>query len=119
MKKFNIGIKLWFETEDREGFFGGGKLKLLTEIETRGSLSAAAEMLDMSYRKAWGDLKKAEKGFGVKLVMKSRGGRNGGSTILTENGRDLLNAYKRCEISIRGFAETFFEREVRSKRGEG
>lgn len=103
MKKLTPKIKLWFTTEDNEGFFGEGKCRLLKEIQLKGSLSAAAEELNISYRKAWGDLKKAEKGLGVKLIEKTRGGKGGGQTFLTEEGKILIKAYTEFKDQVNEF----------------
>ena len=52
--------KLWISSDEAEGVFGDGKWRLLEAIEKDGSLNAASRSLGISYRKAWGDLKKAE-----------------------------------------------------------
>jgi len=48
---------------------------LLKSIEKHGSLISAAREMKISYRKAWGDLQKAETFLGFPLVEKQRGGR--------------------------------------------
>ena len=60
MKKLRARFKLWLSTKDVEGVFGDGKWRLLKSIDAEGSLKAASESLRISYRKAWGDLKKAQ-----------------------------------------------------------
>jgi len=104
-------IKLWLSTEEHEGVFGDGKFRLLNSIETHGSLRAAAEVLKISYRKAWGDIKKAEKGLGRSLIERRRGGAAGGSTTLTPEGKKLIAAYsdfraKTHEQIARSYEET-------------
>ncbi len=86
-------FKIWINTSSGESIFGDGKWRLLREIHKTGSLRAAAIILGMSYRKAWGDLKKAEENLGVKLVEKQRGGAKGGETKLTKVGAKWLEAY--------------------------
>ena len=58
-----------------------------------GSISKAAENLKISYRKAWGDLKKVEELLGIQVIDKIRGGQSGGSSSLTEQGINLIKAY--------------------------
>ena len=82
-------LKLWMSSSDAEGVFGDGKWRLLGAIEQHGSLSAAAVALDMSYRKAWGDLRKAEDCLKIALIENHRGGRTGGRTDLTDAGRTM------------------------------
>ena len=91
--KLNPEFKLWLSQARAKSSFGDGRWQLLKAIETEGSLRAACELLNISYRKAWGDLKKAEEALGVKLVKRQRGGRVGGETILTEKGRKWVKAY--------------------------
>ena len=109
MKKIKPKIKVWFTTDDSEGFFGEGKCRLLRAIKSKGSLSAAAEDLNISYRKAWGDLKKAEKGLGVKLIEKTRGGKGGGQTFLTEEGEALVSAYTEFKDKIKEFVDKTYK----------
>lgn len=94
-------IKLWLNSEDVDGVFGDGKYRLLKAIGKHGSLTMAAKSLNMSYRKAWNDLKKAEERFGKKLIDKSRGGPGGGRTNLTKEGGKLLEAYTKFENNMK------------------
>src|SRR5882757_4176253 len=48
-------------------------LALLTAIQNSGSIAVAARTTEMSYRRAWGMLRRFEKEFGVPLVIKTRG----------------------------------------------
>ena len=60
MKKLRARFKLWLSAKDIEGVFGDGKWRLLKAIETEGSKTTAIQKLGISYRKAWGDLKKSQ-----------------------------------------------------------
>lgn len=93
MKKVKARFKLWLNTEEAEGVFGDGKWRLLKAIESAGSLKAASNMLGISYRKAWGDLRKAEQHLGVNLAERERGGDKGGRTDLTKEGKKWVRAY--------------------------
>ena len=93
--KLKPRFKLWLNGDDVDGVFGDGKFRLLKSIETTGSLRAASALLHISYRKAWGDLKKAQNALGVVLIDQHRGGPRGGRTVLTEEGRRWLQAYVR------------------------
>jgi molybdate transport system regulatory protein len=72
----------------------------LEKIDQTGSLKAAANLMSISYRKAWGDLSNAEKVFGVPLVIRQRGGSGGGETHLTEEGRYVLAFYKELRETV-------------------
>lgn len=86
-------MKLWLETE--KGYvFGEGTFGLLDRIERFGTISKAASSMNMSYRQAWGILKKIERRLGEPLVETSRGGAHGGGrTTLTPLGREALRQY--------------------------
>ena len=83
-------MHLWFETEDGV-VFGLGRLLLLQKVEQCGSLKAAAEELGMSYRGAWGKLRKTEELLGRDLVDK--GGCRRSGVRLTPYGRDLARLF--------------------------
>jgi molybdate transport system regulatory protein len=93
MPDLHAHCKLWISSDTYEGSFGTAKVRLLEAICETGSLQEAARTLGMSYRKAWGDLKKAEECLQCKLIDKTRGGRGGGRTVVTDYGRRVILAY--------------------------
>ncbi len=113
MKKLRTRFKLWLSTEDAEGVFGDGKWRLLKSIDTEGSLKAASQSLHISYRKAWGDLKKAQQCLNVPLVEKQRGGIQGGQTVLTEEGKKWVTAYTRFRTDIEKAIEKAYEKHIK------
>jgi molybdate transport system regulatory protein len=113
MKQLKTRFKLWLSTEDAEGVFGDGKWRLLKSIDAEGSLRAASQSLRISYRKAWGDLKKAQQCLNIPLVEKQRGGIKGGRTELTEQGKKWVDAYTRFRSDIEKAAEKAYEKHIR------
>lgn len=113
MKKPKAKFKLWFSTKDAEGVFGDGKWQLLKTLNNTGSLTAASELMQISYRKAWGDLKKAQDTLGISLVEKHRGGTIGGQTILTNQGKKWLNAYTKFRRDIEKAVEKAYEKHIK------
>lgn len=105
-------MKLWLSSSTGEGVFGDGKWRLLQAIERESSLKAAAKSLQISYRKAWGDLKKAEEGLGLKFIEKHRGGDHGGETILTDEGKRWLSAYSRFHSELHRALEMIFRDNI-------
>ena len=112
MKKLKAKFKLWLSTGDIEGAFGDGKWRLLQAIESTGSLTAASESLRISYRKAWGDLQKAQEVLNKPLVEKHRGGTKGGQSALTEQGKQWLKAYTRFRSDIEKATEKAFQKYI-------
>jgi len=104
--------KLWLSTKDAEGVFGDGKFRLLKAIETEKSLKTASESLHISYRKAWGDLKKAQEALNVPLVEKRRGGIRGGQTALTGHGRKWLKAYAGFRRDIKKAVDKAYKKHI-------
>lgn len=91
-----------------KGIMGDGKWKILKAIEEHGSLKAATEALGLTYRRTWGDLKEIEEALGFSLLDKSRGGKEGGNTSLTAEGKNLVLAFDQFHDKIDSVMETAF-----------
>lgn len=113
MKKLRARFKLWLSTRDIEGVFGDGKWRLLKAIENTGSLTSASKLLRISYRKAWGDLKKAQEALNIALVKKRRGGILGGQTTLTDQGKKWVKAYMRFRDDTEKAVEKAYEKHIK------
>jgi len=83
-------MRLWLETEDGL-YFGLGRAILLAKIQEYGSLRRAAEELGMSYRAAWGKIKKTEEILGVRLIAQSGSKKEGYQ--LSEAGKSFMKSY--------------------------
>lgn len=82
--------------EDEKGkqIIGPGLYELLAEVEKTGSLSQAAREMNMSYRTAWGRIKKIEARLGAEVIEKQIGGTRGGGSRLTARGSELMKVYR-------------------------
>lgn len=100
-QKIQVRSKVWVEVSGRP-ILGPGRKELLERIDEQGSISKAAHLLKMTYRKAWGQIKAMEERLGLPLVVKRAGGVGGGGTRLTPEARDILSKYDRL---IRGMEE--------------
>ena len=85
-----------------------GKWRLLDAIRCLGSLQAAAGSVGISYRKAWGDLRSAEKALGITLLERHRGGTSGGETRLTDAGLTWLREFQRMHAQVEKSVEKAF-----------
>ena len=72
------------------GRLGPGKLKLLQQIDTHGSISAAGRAMNMSYRQAWSLVDQLNQAFVEPVVASQTGGKSGGGASLTEFGKLLV-----------------------------
>ncbi len=80
---------------------GPGKVDLIEAIERSGSISAAARVLGMSYRRAWLLVDALNHMFKRPLVIAASGGSHGGGAEVTDFGRDVAAAYRRIEERTR------------------
>jgi molybdate transport system regulatory protein len=104
--RIQVRSKIWLEAAGRP-VLGEGRQALLQAIETSGSISNAARLLEITYRKAWGQIKFMEEQLGLPLVLKLTGGVGGGGARLTPEARELLVKYDRL---IAGIQEQINER---------
>jgi molybdate transport system regulatory protein len=84
---------------------GQGRIGLLGAIEKTGSITHAAKAVGMSYKAAWDAVDTMNNLAGAPLVERSAGGRGGGSTRLTERGRQLVQRYLQVHEMHRRFVE--------------
>jgi len=89
----NLNYKIWLETQNQLGILGDGKWVLLKAIEETGSLKAAMEKLNLTYRKTWNNLQQIEERLGFPILETTRGGADGGNTCLTEEGKRIVRAF--------------------------
>lgn len=87
--------KLVFLNDRNEKFFGEGPYRLLCAVDETGSLNAAAMSMGMAYTKAIRIVKNAEEALGFPLTTRAIGGKNGGGSRLTEDGRRWMERYEK------------------------
>ena len=104
--------KIYFYDEHGEKFFGEGPARLLHGIEQTGSLRAAAMSMNMAYTKALKLIKNAEAALGYPLILRVTGGKGGGGSRLTPEGKEWLQRYEAyrdaCVQANRGLYLEFF-----------
>jgi molybdate transport system regulatory protein len=92
--------KVWLEV-DGKLFMGWGRAQLLERIDELGSISAAARSMKLAYRNAWLWVEAMNSLAPSPLVEKVTGGSRGGHARLTEEGRRIIDEYKRVRASVR------------------
>lgn len=93
---------------------------LLREIDETGSVAKASTNLGRSRARDLSRIDELESAFGD-LVDRSRGGRDGGGSRVTDNATRLLNRYERLQVALSATAqvpETVLEGTVSSVSGE-
>ena len=90
-----------FHIRDRrhksEPAIGPGKIALLEAIASTGSITAAAKLLGMSYRRAWLLVEETNRCLVRPAVQTVAGGKRGGGTSLTRAGVELVQRYRTVE----------------------
>ena len=89
---YKIKSRIWIEFEDNV-LLGEGRVRLLKAIDKKGSLSAAAKSLKISYKKAWDMIDAVNKSAKEPVTITSTGGKGGGGAQLTNYGKSLINAF--------------------------
>jgi molybdate transport system regulatory protein len=93
--KFN----LWIEKNGKV-VLSQWRVELLEKIAETGSISGAAEKLEIPYRRAWEKVGEIERGLGFKVLYTAVGGKGGGGAQLTPAARRAIEQFK-------AFAEGF------------
>jgi molybdate transport system regulatory protein len=70
--------------------------------------------MGLSYRRAWGKVKELEANLGFPLVRSGVGGAGGGHTVLTDEGRELVEAYSRFRSRVEAAVVAAFTEELGS-----
>lgn len=97
--------------DDRgEKFFGEGPARLLRGVEKTGSLRSAAQQMGMAYTKALKLMKNAETALGFFLISRVVGGKSGGGSTLTEEGRNFLQQYELYREECRRENERIYQK---------
>jgi molybdate transport system regulatory protein len=109
MEELKIENRIWIE-KNGFPFIGSGRITLLEYIHETGSMVKAAKKLGMSYKKALELVKSMNERSSQPLVSKETGGVNGGGTVLTETGLNLISQFRELEEKSKEFLLEEFEK---------
>ncbi len=101
-------LNLWLEQDDQV-VLSVWRVQLLTAIDQTGSISAAAERMQVQYRLTWDRLNQMERGLGLRLVDRHAGGAGGGGASLTAAGRDLVDRFNALAKAVNGCLAEHFQ----------
>ena len=105
----DIKVKLEITNKKEEQFFGAGPLWLLRQIAEHGSISQAAQAMELSYVKALKLLNRLEENVNRRVITRARGGHERGGAQLTPYGRQLVAVYTAYEEKVKEFARREFK----------
>ena len=106
-KTYRLNGRLWLETDDGR-FLGIGRLELLEQSAALGSISKAAQAMDMSYKRAWDLVSSMNAQAATPLVATQTGGARGGGAVVTKEGHLAMTAIRNLQARFTAFmaAET-------------
>ncbi len=87
-----VKSNVWLEI-DEQVVLSAWRINLLQAIQESGSISKAAELMDVSYRRAWEKIHQMEDRLDIKLVETQIGGFGGGGAQLTPKCLELIAKY--------------------------
>lgn len=101
-------FNLWLEV-DGQVVLSLWRVDLLRAVAASGSISAAAEQLQVPYRTAWQKINEMETRLGQKLVDTQTGGRHGGGARLTSVAEHYIAQFERFAHDMERFVVDSFE----------
>lgn len=90
-----IDSHIWIS--DQNGpIIGKGRYHLLLHIIETGSLSKACKAMNLSYKKAWKLVDSMNTNAAELIVETKTGGKNGGGTVVTDYGKNLMSVFEKA-----------------------
>jgi len=91
-------------------FFDSRVAVLLTLIDETSSVRTACQRMQISYSSGWNLIRTLESQLKFSLILRSQGGIGGGMSILSEDGRKLLQLFNDYQNELRTQADVLFEK---------
>ena len=93
----------------RERLFFDNKIAmLLMLVDETKSVRAAGQRMQLSYSSCWNMIHTLESQLNYTLIARSQGGAGGSTSVLTPQGRQLLERFARYEQRLRELAEELY-----------
>lgn len=102
--RFNLWVEIGGEV-----VLSKWRLELLEQIERTGSISSAAEAMEVPYRRAWEKIHEMESRLGESLVETEVGGPGGGGARLTPLAQDLMRRFRAFAAQLDGEIQDRFQ----------
>jgi molybdate transport system regulatory protein len=90
---------------DGELFLGAHQFRLLQQVHQDGSIRTAAINLKMSYQHAWHLLDRVNRLSPVPVLVRQKGGKDGGGCSISPYGLKLMAAYQKRVADVVRFLE--------------
>jgi molybdate transport system regulatory protein len=100
-------VNLWIEIDDQV-VLSRWRVALLAAIAETGSISAAAERMEVPYRRAWQKIHEMEQRLGITLLETQTGGSKGGGAHLTPAAQEFIVRFRQFSEGIDRYIERHF-----------
>ena len=110
-RRLELHGSVWVSVGD-ETLGGSERFGLLRAVASEGSITRAAKAYGISYKSAWDAIAAMNALAGEALVERSVGGRGGGSTRLTERGRQLVDRFAEIDAAHQRFLKLLDDRSI-------
>lgn len=91
-------------------FFDEKMLMLLQLVEETRSVRNACQRMQISYSTGWNMIHTLESQLSVPLIVRIQGGANGGQSILTKQGKQLISQYQGFLNELRDYADFLYNK---------
>ncbi len=91
----------WLE-KDGKVVLSEWRVALLEAVERTGSINAAVAEQGVHFCVVWRKLQEMEERLGVKLTQRAVGGKSGGGTALTSEGREYVRQFREFTAGLEG-----------------
>ncbi|RII31233.1 MAG: molybdenum-dependent transcriptional regulator [Geobacter sp.] len=107
--EIELGGSLWLQKSDRR-YLGGDHIYLLEKIDELGSITKAAKAVGISYKTAWDTVNLINNMAEKPLVERLTGGKGGGGTNLTPDGKMVISQFRIIQEEHRKYLVNLEER---------
>jgi molybdate transport repressor ModE-like protein len=90
-------------------FFDSKIAMLLMLIDETKSVRAAGQRMQLSYSSCWNIIRTLESQLNYPLIERSQGGAGGSTSVLTDQGKELLKRYQAYEQSLKERANELYD----------
>lgn len=101
-EEISLDGSIWFQKAENR-FLGGDRIALLEKIDELGSISSAAKAAGISYKTAWHLVNMMNNLSEKPLVDRMTGGKGGGGTVLTREGKKIVEQFRIVQEEHRRF----------------
>lgn len=107
---------LHMKLEQESAFFSDRLKLLLYLLADTSNMRTSCACSGIAHSKAWEMINRLEQHLGYSVVERQRGGKSGGSTRLTQQGREFLAAYHDFEQAVHHFTQSEFKKRFISTK---